>query len=192
MELVLEEYKGQSVNSLCRTCLKVLDLESENFHDLQSFPYLVDLFNIIQSDKSISDLPPNICEFCYNKLQDIVLFQKQCNESFLNFQILIQNDILIPLVKLEETFNNGDSDFSDGEDKDFIDPLQTLENDISVTVPVKKPTKPKKPRKKKAVAATTSAKKEEPPVAEVQDIDIDVVVDTIIEEIKEEERVTPR
>lgn len=181
--MILEDYKGQSVNSLCRTCLKVLDLESEFFHDLQSFPYLIHLFDILQSEKSSHDLPPNICDACFNKLQDVVLFQKQCNESFINFQILIQNEILIPLVKLEETFN-GDSDFSDGEDKDFIDPLQTLE----ISVPVKKPAKPRKPRaKKKAAPATATAEKEEELPVVVEEEDLHLVVDTIIEEIKEEQ-----
>ncbi|KAL5281399.1 hypothetical protein ACFFRR_005039 [Megaselia abdita] len=197
-KLELQAYRGQSVNSLCRTCLNVLDLESEIFYVIQSLPYLFDLFNILQSDQATSiDLPPNICEFCYNKLQDIVGFQKQCNDSFLNFQILVENNILIPLVKLEETFN-GDDDFSDGEDNDFIDPLQTLESDAVcvVNVPLKKPTKPRKPRAKKKATATaptiseetpakseeTSVNKEETPAAEV-----DIPVDSIIEEIKVEQ-----
>lgn len=175
-------YKGQSVNSLCRTCLQVLDLESENFHELQSFPYLFHLFEILQSEKSYHDLPPNVCDNCYNKLQDIVLFQKQCNESFINFQILIQNDVLIPLVKLEQTFN-GDTDFSDSEGKDFIDPLQTLEVPESVI----KPAKLKKPRaKKKTTTATAiSIVANTEPLVDTENID--VVIDDAIDDIKAED-----
>uniref|UniRef100_T1GV26 Protein krueppel n=1 Tax=Megaselia scalaris TaxID=36166 RepID=T1GV26_MEGSC len=140
---------------MCRTCLKVLDLESENFHALQVYPFLLNLFNNFINPETIAscvneaELPPNLCDDCFNKLQDISSFQKQCNETFLNFHILTQNDILIPLVKLEETFN-GNSDFSDGEDKDFIDPLQTLEEDPSVALlSTNKNNKPKQKRGRK-------------------------------------------
>ncbi|KAL5281406.1 hypothetical protein ACFFRR_005045 [Megaselia abdita] len=106
--LKMENYKGLSVNSLCRACLKILNLKSKNIYNFQSFPHLLDLIKIIQVEKSSNDqdLPSNLCKTCHNKLQDIFIFQKQCNQSFSNLQNLIQNNILtLNVISKDDTEN---------------------------------------------------------------------------------------
>ncbi|KAL5281407.1 hypothetical protein ACFFRR_005046 [Megaselia abdita] len=92
----VEDYRGRVVHGLCRACLTILDLKSKNVLALKSFPDLLELVNKIQIEKSNHglNLPPNICETCYKKIQDLVVFQKQCNESFHNFQYLLKSKIL--------------------------------------------------------------------------------------------------
>lgn len=158
---------AKTINSICRICIKHLDVEYFNIFKASDLMKKIVLCTPLKVEENDA-YPKNICEICYEKINDFHEFYKLCEDSLEKLQELLPNNVFLKDVELETIETNENCSQFDP----LLPKMELMENEATVVDMLQKVDKSitEKDEPKKELI-TEECKKEDANIEEENDLE---------------------